>query len=146
MEKSTTSVVITALGLHLTFIGFNAVHESSADNHIDGDIRNLITLSVIIISCITLVPYILQRLHPKFAFIFGSLCLLFLIPISQTDIQFLLYIFSFVVGIGYSLVMISWQQIVARCANLHELKHGIPFNSTIGRFQSITVSSICLSR
>jgi len=145
MEKSCLSALVTSFALLLTFSAFNAVLQKRADstNH---EIRQLLCMALAVVSSLSVAPFALHRIHPKFCFIVGCLGILFYVATSRVHIVPLSFLSDAVAGIGYSLVMVSWQQIVVRCANLHELKHGLPTNSTIGYMEAAAVSALCLSR
>ena len=144
MDESISYAIITSIAFFLNFVAYNAVFNFSTN--FDENNNHYITMYLVLaISSITLTPILSSCMHPKYLYILGCFCFLFYIATSIIYIKPLLHFASILVGIGASFVWISAQQIIVRCANIHEIRYQLPHNSHIGYFQGILLCSYGLS-
>eukprot|EP01084_Bolivina_argentea_P107955 192960_1 len=146
MDESLACTIVTSAAFFFNFVAYNCVFNFSkeSEQHTHA-IAMVILYSTFTICSISLTPILLNRIHPKFVMIMGSFGFIFYIATGIIYIKQLLYISSFINGIGQSLLWTSSQQIIIRCANINEIKNQLPHNSTVGYFEGIILCAFQLS-
>eukprot|EP01083_Nonionella_stella_P169490 574822_1 len=148
MDQSLACAIATSIGFFFNFVAYTSAVNFLIQTNYDESVQSI---SMIILhltftfSSISLTPFLLHNIHPKWVMILGSFGFLWSISCSIIHANASLYFASFMTGIGSSLFWVSSQQIMVRCANVHEITHAMPYNSTIGYFEGIILCAYQLA-
>ena len=129
---------ITGLCFFLVFSGWSAVSNIATSTHgyIGSYSLSIVYLTLTVSNLIT--AKLVSKYSPKYIMLFGSLSYCLYIAVNAFDASpFILYIASFLVGIGAASIWVAQQLFITQCSNCYEIQNNLEMNSKLGYFNGL---------
>eukprot|EP01084_Bolivina_argentea_P176370 305230_1 len=129
---------VTGLCFFLVFSGWSAVSNIATSTHgnVGSNSLSIVYLTLTISNLFT--AKLINKYSSKYIMLFGSLAYCICIASNISDFPpLILYIASFLVGIGAAAIWVAQQMFITQCSNGYEIENNLEINSKLGYFNGL---------